>query len=158
MRARWVVAAAVAMVAVVGGVVGWLVVRSDEGGERERRYRAEAACLLTDADGIRGAVAAPIWAGMQRASLETRVQVSFLAVNGAQTVPNAVGYLGGLLQGHCDLLVAVGTAPAGAVTEVAAKYPQQRFAVVGGAAAGNVEGLGEGEAAVYELLTTALTE
>jgi basic membrane lipoprotein Med (substrate-binding protein (PBP1-ABC) superfamily) len=142
--------------AVIVGFAVWLVVRAGGDDERERRYRVEAACLLADADGIRGEEAAPVWEGMQRASLETRVQVSFLAVTGAQTISNATGYLGGLLQGHCDLLIAVGAAPVGAVVEVAAKYPGQRFAVVGDAASGNVTPVDGSSAAVYRLMSESL--
>jgi basic membrane lipoprotein Med (substrate-binding protein (PBP1-ABC) superfamily) len=88
--------------------------------------------LLTDAQGLTGAQAAPVWAGMQDASLATRAKVSYLPVTGAQTRENAAPFLAGLLQRHCDVVIAVGDAQASAVAAAASEYPKVRFVVVGG--------------------------
>ncbi|SDT23658.1 Basic membrane protein [Actinoplanes derwentensis] len=141
------------------GTAGWLVFGPEDDPVRERRYRAESACLFTGDQGLRGPAAVPVWAGMQRASAQTRVQVTYLAAIGAPTAQNAATYLGGLLQQQCDLLIAVDEAPVTAVTAVAAKYPKQRFVVVGGAAtAANVAVVDGAEGAVYALLTDQFEE
>jgi basic membrane lipoprotein Med (substrate-binding protein (PBP1-ABC) superfamily) len=110
---------------------------------RARQYLAFTACLLTDGRGIAGQRAAPAWAGMQDASLATRVKVQFLPAAGAATAADASAYLASLVQRHCDLIVAVGEAPVAAVAADAAKYPDARFIAVGGvASAPNVTAVG----------------
>lgn len=152
-RRLWWIAAGAAVV--LAGVVVWLVARPDDDPVRERRYRAESACLLTGDQGIRGPVASQVWTGMQRASLATRIQVSFLDVPGAA---DAASILAGLTQGHCDLLVAVDPEPVAAVADGAKSFPAQRFAVVGGAAATNVTVLDGTADAAYGLLTREFTD
>src|ERR1700761_9200785 len=80
--------AGVAAVVVVAGLVPWLVWPSTPA-PRARVYKAFTACLLTDSRGIAGPQAAPVWAGMQKASLATHVKVEYLAVVGPDTVDNA---------------------------------------------------------------------
>ncbi|WP_433299826.1 hypothetical protein ACQP2F_01145 [Actinoplanes sp. CA-030573] len=152
-RRLWWIAAGAAVV--LAGVVVWLVARPGDDPVRERRYRAESACLLTGEQGIRGLVASQVWAGMQRASLETKVQVTFLDVPGAAS---AGAMLAGLSQGHCDLLLAVDAEPVAAVAEGAKTFPGQRFAVVGGAAAANVTVLDGTADAAYGFLTREFTD
>ncbi|GAB2962676.1 hypothetical protein GCM10027280_59410 [Micromonospora polyrhachis] len=117
----------------------WALWPDPEPEPRARQYREVTACLLTDDQGVTGAEAAVVWAGMQDASLRTRAKVQFLQVDGAQTIDNARTYLGSLVQNRCDLVLAVGTAPVGAVRENAARFPSARFVTVGsGAPAANV--------------------
>jgi basic membrane lipoprotein Med (substrate-binding protein (PBP1-ABC) superfamily) len=97
-------------------------------------YGSFTACLLTDDRGVGGTAAAPVWAGMQDASLATRAKVQYLAVVGAATRDNARAYLSGLEQRHCDVIVAVGGAQVDAVYADAPRVPAQRFVVVGGGA------------------------
>src|SRR5215469_1180521 len=90
-RYWWVVAA---VVAVAGITVGVLLAGSSHPAARAlpparaRVYTAFDACLLTDADGVTGAQAAPVWSGMQAASLVTSGKVSYLAVTGDDTAAN----------------------------------------------------------------------
>lgn len=115
-------------------MVAWLVWPADDSADepRERRYREVTACLLTDADGVAGEVAAPVWAGMQSASVRTLVRVQYLAVRGEQTPENAAAYMASLAQGGCGLIFAVGEAPVAAALDKAADFPDSRFVVVGG--------------------------
>jgi hypothetical protein len=60
-------------------------------------------------------------------------------VAGPDTAANAAPYLATLAGEHCDLVVAAGAAPVGAVGLDAAEFPQVRFLTVGsGSARGNV--------------------
>jgi hypothetical protein len=103
---------------------------------RARQYLAFDACLLTDSNGLAGAQAAPVWAGMQDASLATRAKVSYLSVYGPDRPDNVVPFLAGLIQRHCDLIVAVGPSQVSAVVADAPTFSQSRFVVVGGDASG----------------------
>lgn len=152
---RWLHWSAAASVVLVAGVALWLVLRPAGEPERERQYRAESACLITGEQGIRGVAAAPVWSGMQRASLETRIQVNFLAVPGQQSPQAATTYLAGMLQGRCDLVVAVDQGPVAAVSEAAKAYPKQQFAVVNGTASANVTVLDGSPENAYALLVSA---
>ncbi|MEU7905921.1 hypothetical protein [Actinoplanes sp. NPDC049118] len=158
LRKRWQVWTAGAVAVVAVGSIAWLVLRPGSEPERERRYRAETACLLTGEGGVRGTPAAAVWAGMQRASLESLVKVSFVAVRGPQTAGNAATYLGGLVQSRCDLLLAVDAAPVAAVAASAPAFPQQKFVVVGGAAAANVSVLEGTSDEAYALVTESFKE
>ncbi len=139
-RHRW---PSVAVALVVLGTVVWAVVLAARSPAptppRARQYLEFTACLLTDERGIIGPEAKPVWAGMQDASLATHAKVQYLAVSGPQTVDNAVPYLNSLAQGRCNLVLAAGAVPVGAVGKAAAQFPGTRFVVVGpGTAAGNV--------------------
>lgn len=125
--------AAGALLAVLAAIVTWIVWPEPEGPQpRAREYRDVTACLLTGERGIGGTEAAPVWAGMQEASLETLAKVQFLEVDGAQTAENAQTYLASLVQGRCDLVLAVGDAQLAAVAATAPKHPDLRFVSVGG--------------------------
>jgi hypothetical protein len=100
---------------------------------RARQYLAFSACLLTDAQGIAGPQAAPVWAGMRDASAATGARVEYFAVAGTQTTDNALPYLNGMLRRHCDVVLAVGSAPAAAVSASVSGWPGVRFVVVSGA-------------------------
>lgn len=141
---RWWVASAAVVVA-AGVALGWVLWPDPEPeAPRARQYRDIDACLLTDSRGVAGAEAAPVWAGMQEASLATLVRVSSVAVVDPQTPENAAPFLAGLAQRHCSVVFVVGEAPVGAVAEIAPRFPQVRFVVVGGdvAAAANVVPVG----------------
>ncbi len=131
---RTIVLLAVALSAVVAGLVTWLVwpapaPRVDP--PRERQYLDFTACLLADDRGIAGPEAAPVWAGLQDASLATQAKVQYLPVIGAQTTANALTFLATLAQGRCDVIFAVGDVPVAAARQGAGEYPHTRFVVVG---------------------------
>jgi hypothetical protein len=153
-RVRWYAAGAVALA--LAGVLAWVLWPEPANAPRERRYRNVTACLLTDSKGITGPDAAPVWAGMQEMSLRTLVRVQFVAVSGEQTPANAAAYLAGLTQGSCDVVVAVGTAPVGAVAQNAGRFPDVRFVSVGGAASAPnvsaVDGTGDVRSSVSQIL------
>ncbi|TDU77817.1 basic membrane protein [Streptomyces sp. KS 21] len=140
-RAGWTVGSAVVLVLGLVGV--WLFVGGGQEGPpdpRARQYKEFDACLLTDEKGIvAGAAAAPVWDGMQKASLETRARVTYVPVVGEPSADNARPFFNSLMQRKCDVVLAVG-APQVEVTEAGAKqHPNARFVVVDGAqTAGNV--------------------
>ena len=141
-RRRWVLAGTgVALAA----AVAIAVVRSLSGGDGGRRipptrarvYSQQQACLLTPARGLADAAVTPVWAGMQEASAKTKAQVSYLAVAGEQSAANAAPYLASLAARHCDVVLTVGAAPAGAVAIDGPRFPHVRFLVIGRQAAGS---------------------
>ncbi len=133
---RWWVWAGAAVV-VLGALVAWLVWPAPpEPPPRARQYLEFTACLLTDAQGLAGPVAAPVWAGMQDASLATHAKVQYLTVSGDATVGNALPYLSSLVQRRCAVVLVVGPAQVEAVRVDASRYPQVRFVVVGGSGTG----------------------
>jgi len=153
-RSRLLVGVGSAVAVVCAAVV--LVVWSQSGGSAGRRipptrarvYSQHQACLLTPARGLADAAAAPVWAGMQDASAKTKVQVSYLAVAGEQSAANAGPYLATLAGEHCDVVLAVGAAPTGAVALEGSRFPHTRFLVIGtGVAKSNVSVVAGGSAA-----------
>lgn len=123
---------------VVGGVTAIFWPSGDEE-PRARQYRDVVACLLTDDKGLNSPAAASVWAGMQDASLATLARVQYLEVDGAQTAKNAETFLASLAHGKCVLVLAVGEAPIGALTDGAERFPQTKFVAVGtGKSASNV--------------------
>lgn len=155
-------------IAVAGVVAGVVVALTGTGASsqtrplpptRARAYDARQACLLTGARGLADPAAAPVWAGMQDASAATHAKVSYLAVPEEQTPANAAPYLATLAARDCTVVVAVGAAPAGAVSATAPRFPRIQFVVAGGApgAAGpNVTEVTGGRAGVASAVTTAL--
>jgi basic membrane lipoprotein Med (substrate-binding protein (PBP1-ABC) superfamily) len=125
-----------AVVAVAVGFTVWTLWPSARPAPRARSYLAFTACLLTDAQGVTGAAARPVWAGMQDASLATRAKVQYLPAMAATRTADVLPYLASLVQRHCDVVVTVGPAQVDAVTTVAGRYPDVRFVVVGRAPAG----------------------
>jgi hypothetical protein len=139
-RYRWVVSG---VVAVCAGLVVVLLAWPSGGRQlpppRARVYSQFDACLLTDANGVSGPAAAPVWAGMQAASLKTSGKVSYLSVYGPDTVANAEPYVNTLVQRKCDMVIAVGPTEVAAVRGRAAAFPSERFVVVdSGSSSGNV--------------------
>jgi hypothetical protein len=122
---------------------------TEKGGVRPtaRVYRDVDACLLTDSRGVvPGVPAAPVWAGMQDASLATRARMSFLPAMGPDTEANVVPYVNSLVQEHCSVVVAVGATPVDAVRAVAPRQKGVRFVVVGGGSnSANVSVVREGD-------------
>jgi hypothetical protein len=137
-REKLIAAGAGGVLAVV--LVAWAVWPASEVEPRAREYRDVTACLLTDRQGVAGAEAAPVWAGMQAASARTHGQVRYLAVTGDQSATNAQAFAGTLLAGRCAVIVAAPGIADNAVRALAGRYPAQQFLVVGGAspATGNV--------------------
>lgn len=104
--------------------------REQEPAARAREYLGFTACLLTDARGVADQRAAPVWAGMQDASLATHAKVQYLPVTAASGEADARPYLAGLLQRQCGVVIGVGAVQVAAVRMEAAEHPKVRFAVV----------------------------
>ncbi|MFC7279965.1 hypothetical protein ACFQS1_38910 [Paractinoplanes rhizophilus] len=128
-RKTWLISGTATAIAAAALV--WLLWPDDHDEPRARQYTAATACLLTPAAGVADHDTAPVWNGMQQASLATHGKVRYLAVNGDQTLANAATYLATLAIGGCDVILAAGSAPAAAVDANAATYPETRFVVVG---------------------------
>ncbi|MBR7839639.1 hypothetical protein KDL01_40685 [Actinospica durhamensis] len=91
---------------------------------RSRQYADYTACLLTDESGVSGPAAAAVWSGMQQASTKTTEQVSYLAVQGDQSLANAETYFNTLAGRGCDIILAAGPLPTQAATARSAAYPK----------------------------------
>ncbi|MFJ8580373.1 hypothetical protein [Micromonospora sp. NPDC093277] len=112
--------------------VGMIFIAIDNRGEpRARQYGSFTSCLLTDQDGIGGVVAAPVWSGMQDASLATLTKIQYLSVIGAQTTDNAGTFVASLVQSQCDLVILAGEVPVSAAGASSGRFPEQRFVAVG---------------------------
>src|SRR5574340_860169 len=127
-RWLWWVAGSGAVVAVGLGVWFWL----SAGGRhmppaRARVYTAFSTCLLTGPRGLADGQVAPVWAGMEEASLATRAKVSYLPVAGPATVGAATPYLGSLVAQHCDVIIAVGAPETAAVNAGSGRFPGIQF-------------------------------
>ncbi|MFF1509142.1 BMP family ABC transporter substrate-binding protein [Streptomyces sp. NPDC058326] len=116
--------------------------RSTPPDTRARAYEDRDACLLTDERGIvTGSPAAPVWEGMQAASADGRIRVTFVPVMGEQSVANARPFLNGLVQRNCEIVVASGAPQVAAAEAAVEKNPKIRFVTVareGGAAHDNL--------------------
>jgi hypothetical protein len=126
---------------------------------RARAYLQYTACLLTGERGVNDPAAAPVWAGLQDASLATHAKVQYLAIVGPQTVDNGLTFLNNLAQTGCDLVFAAGDTT---VDKGAATFPHTRFLPIGPAKPGaNVSPIGDQGAdkirsAVSDALTAAV--
>ncbi len=130
-RMRWRTGAVLGVAVLVLGVVLWLVWPEPARQPRERHYRSVTACLLTDDQGLRGAVAAAAWAGMQEASVADLTRVQYLSVAGPQTAADALAYFNSLGLQKCAVIVAVGEAPVAAMSQGADRFPDARLVAVG---------------------------
>ncbi|MEW2190380.1 BMP family ABC transporter substrate-binding protein [Streptomyces microflavus] len=140
-RGRWVAGGTVVALAAVVGAVVLLGEESGPPDPRAREYRDVNSCLLTGEQGIiAGTPAAPVWAGMQKASLETRTRVSYVPVMGEQSAKNALPHLNSLLQRQCDVVVAVGDSQVEAVRGEAGNHRAIRFVVVAGPETAEADG------------------
>lgn len=128
---RRVSALMAAGVLVIGAVL-WATLSSTGPKPRSRKYLAFKACLLTDAQGVTGKEAAPVWSGMERASLKTRAKVQYLPAFGPATTANTQPYLHTLIQQQCNVIVAVGAGPVAAATAEAPNNPHIDFDIVAG--------------------------
>lgn len=124
-RGIWLAAAALVVAA---GAVTWVFRPANPAtAPPARHYLNVTACLLTDPRGIApGTPGAPAWAAMQSASLATHVMVSYLPDAGPG---DATDMLNTLVQRHCGVIIATGTA-ARPVLAAARAYPHQRFLLV----------------------------
>nr|MDT0658574.1 hypothetical protein [Micromonospora sp. DSM 115978] len=149
---------------IAAAVLAWVFWPDPAPEPRAREYRDVTACLLTGEAGVDGPEAAPVWAGMQEASLSTAAKVQYLEVSGPQTAENAEGYLASLIQSRCDLVLAVGDAQTAALTARAGQYPDDRFVLIGGGqSASNVSVVDSGDSelirvTVRNLVTEAVGE
>jgi len=129
---------------------------------RARQYINFTACLLTGERGISDPDAAPVWNGLQQASLATKAKVQYLAVTGQQTVDNAVAFVATLAQTRCNLIFAAGDVPVASVNQAAPTFPNTRFLIVHGTAAHSNVSTVDGQtpdqiaAAVAETVTKAI--
>lgn len=135
-------------VAVAVGAGTGLALTGSPGGRslpptRARVYENVDACLLSGPRGISAAPDSAVWAGMEDASLATRVRVSYLAVTGPVTEVNALPFLGSLLVRGCQVIVAADAAERAAVLADSRKYPRVRFIVAGPEIAGPNADAGE---------------
>lgn len=140
-RRGWTLGGAAVLALALVGV--WVFAGGGQDGPpdpRARQYKEFDACLLTDEKGIvTGAPAAPVWEGMQAASLETRARVTYVPVVGEPSAADARPFFNSLMQRKCDVVLAVGASQV-EVTQAGAKdHPKARFVVVDGSgAAGNI--------------------
>ncbi|MFE2374175.1 hypothetical protein [Streptomyces sp. NPDC059398] len=127
---------------------------------RARAYSQQQACLLTPANGLADSAVTPVWKGMQDASARTRAKVSYLAVTGPQNTANAAPYLASLVSRQCTVVVTVGTAPDGAATRDAKRYPKTRFLLASthaqGSGSANLTNTGITRAAIASAVTAAV--
>lgn len=155
---RWRGCTAVALVAVVaGGICLAVLTPSDK--PRARPYLAFKACLLTDSHGIAGKEAAPVWSGMQHASLKTHAKIQYLAVPEPATVANARPYLASLVQRHCGIILAAGELATETVTANAQSFGQAHFVVLGAATtSGNVVAADISETSVPDVVERIVSD
>jgi len=126
-RWPWLVSGLIVLVS----VAGWLVwPRAEAHPPRERQYRSDLACLLTDDKGVAEGDAAAAWAGLRDASETTLVRSQSLAVTGEQSEANAMSFLASLVQRQCGLVIAVGSAPVAAVLSGSQRFTGPTYAVV----------------------------
>ncbi|HEV2370629.1 MAG TPA: hypothetical protein VGS19_00555 [Streptosporangiaceae bacterium] len=149
------------MLAAVVGVLVWAAVGTPA--PRARLYINYTACLLTGARGVVGPQAARAWAGMEQASTATQARVEYVPVLSGPTVGDALPVLTGLVQRHCGVVIATGSAEVAAVDAEARHYPAVRFAVTGGAAISRrvselPAGGSQEQVAVDQLVTTAVQQ
>jgi hypothetical protein len=151
-RRDWVLTgSALAAVAGLAAVMAWWLVTPARyvPPARQRQYLSFAACLLTGPAGLADPASAPVWAGMQSASLATRAKVEYLAVTGPATEANAMIFLNTLVMRQCNVVLAAGSPEVAAVAAKVAALPHVRFVTVGGAAGpGNLTVLAPGRAQV----------
>ncbi|GAB1643644.1 hypothetical protein KRMM14A1259_40670 [Krasilnikovia sp. MM14-A1259] len=129
-RRSWLIGGGTAVV-LVAGVLTWVMWPDERPAPRPREYTGATACLLAPAGGIADKQAAPVWAGMQQASLATHGKVQYLSVDGPQTGENAATYLATLISGKCDVVLTVGKAPNAAVDASAKANQNVQFVLIG---------------------------
>jgi hypothetical protein len=163
LRRYWWALAVVVVIAIA--IPLWLAHRGRQlPPARARVYTSFNACLLTDSQGVTSLQAAPVWAGMQAASLRTNGKVSYLSINGEDNESNAETYVNTLTQRQCTLILAVSDSPVAAVRTTATRFPSTRFAVVDNhPSTANITAIPAGTpkdvtATVQDLVTRAATQ
>jgi basic membrane lipoprotein Med (substrate-binding protein (PBP1-ABC) superfamily) len=132
LRGRRVAVAAAAVFA-AAAIAVWAAIATSGPKPRTRQYLTFKACLLTDAQGVAGKQAAPVWAGMEKASLKTRAKVQNLPAFGPPTTANALPYLRTLIGQQCNMIIAVGAGPVAAVVAEASAHQKTQFLIAGNA-------------------------
>jgi hypothetical protein len=131
----WTIGGA-ALVAIVVGVAVSFIGRGAHGRvlppPRARVYAAAQACLLTGPGGLAGPQVQPVWAGMQDASMKTRIRVSYLQVAGPATEAAALPYAASLIQQRCKVILGVGDVEVAALQQEARDQNSVRFVLIGG--------------------------
>ena len=122
--------------AAVAGVGIGLAIRDWPGGRslppvRARVYVNVDVCLLSGPQGVSASPDSAVWAGMEDASLATRVRVSYLTVTGPGTAANAGPFLGSLLVRGCRVIVAADAPERAAALADARQFPRVQFIVTG---------------------------
>jgi hypothetical protein len=122
---------------VVAGVVALVVWWPSDGDDglppaRARVYADFSACLLTGEQGLASPGAGSVWAGLQDASGDSGVKVSYLAAAGPATEANYLPYLNSLVQRRCNVVVTAGEPGATVAAAQAPAHPAIRFVAVGG--------------------------
>jgi len=160
-RWRWMLAGGLVLVA-AGVVVAALVWPSSAPAGphrpplRARSYNAFTVCLLTGPQGIAGASARPVWAGVEAASNETSDQAQYLAATGSpETVDSVTPFVDSLVQQQCGVIVAVGPLEVLAAQSAAAQNKSTTFILVGG---GSTESNVRVENVISQDATTAAIE
>ncbi|GAB1695071.1 hypothetical protein [Krasilnikovia sp. M28-CT-15] len=158
-RRRWLIGGGAALV-LLAGALTWALWPDGRPDPRARVYTEATACLLTPAGGTADKQAAPVWAGMRQASLETRGKVQFLEVDGPQTGANAATFLATLVGGKCDVILTVGQAPNAALDAAAPSQPNVHFVLVGsGKSQANVSVINDSDPArVTERVRSAVVD
>jgi hypothetical protein len=123
---------AVAVLA-AAGATAWVAWPRPAATPQARQYLSVSACLLTGSGGVLpGTPGAPVWADMEKASLATRVMISYLP----ETGPGVGVLLNTLAERRCGVIITTSAAPA-QVTAAAKASPHQHYLVVAsGSAAG----------------------
>jgi hypothetical protein len=131
---RWLLAASAICVAAAAALAVWLFASgSPAPAPQARQYLNVTACLLTGPQGVTpGSPAAPVWASMETASVQSHVMISYLP-----EIPpeNVKVMLSTLAQRRCGVIITAG-APADAVLSAAEANPGQRFLLVTDTTAG----------------------
>ncbi|WP_282205906.1 type 1 periplasmic-binding domain-containing protein [Kitasatospora fiedleri] len=138
-RVWWGAAVGGAVLAVLA-VVLWPTAQEPERlPVRAREYTDTRICLLVDREGVTGAAAAPVWAGMQAASARTHAQISSLKVTGDGSQGRAEIVANTLVQQKCSTVLGAGDVESAALRTIAPANPAVRFAIVGqGGSSGNL--------------------
>ena len=131
----WAAGAALVVIGVVVAVAVWPSSAAPgpyRPAARARVYNSETICLLTGPAGVAGA-AAPVWAGVEKASNATNGQAGFLAATSSvETVGSVTPFVNTLVERQCGVIVAVGQVEVVSVVAVAPANAATRFVAVGG--------------------------
>lgn len=127
----WLVTAVVVTVGAAVAVVVWWPRSPAVEEPRARQFQDFDVCLLTPAQGLADPQVAAVWAGAQEVSLTRSVRVRYRQVSGEQTAERAGQFLASLVQQGCEVIVAVGPAPAAAAGAYEAGHASVMIVAVG---------------------------